>query len=255
VTATASSSSTIALTWAAVEGATSYKVYQGEEVLATVTETTYTVTGLEAEKEYCFNVTAINEVGESAKSENACATTLEKGNDPIVPEPEVPSAPKLTAEATSDTTIVLTWNSVMTATSYKVYQGEEVIATVTETTYTVTGLTENTEYCFAVTAINENGESNKSAEVCATTKPDAINELEVSFNIYPNPVNDKLYIETLTPALTVEIYDIYGRVQNLSNSATQQLSNSIDVTNLNSGVYFVKVVTANGEAVQRFIKK
>ena len=30
---------------------------------------------------------------------------------------------------------------------------------------------------------------------------------------------------------------------------------SIDVADLNSGVYFVKVVTENGEAVQRFIKK
>jgi hypothetical protein len=38
-------------------------------------------------------------------------------------------------------------------------------------------------------------------------------------------------------------------------SATQQLSNSIDVSDLNSGVYFVKVVTENGEVVKRFIKK
>ena len=38
-------------------------------------------------------------------------------------------------------------------------------------------------------------------------------------------------------------------------SETQKLRNSIDVTNLNSGVYFVKIVTENGEAVQRFIKK
>ena len=38
-------------------------------------------------------------------------------------------------------------------------------------------------------------------------------------------------------------------------SKTQKLRNSIDVTNLNSGVYFVKIVTENGEAVQRFIKK
>ena len=37
-------------------------------------------------------------------------------------------------------------------------------------------------------------------------------------------------------------------------SATQQLSNSIDVTNLNSGVYFVKVVAENGETIKRFIK-
>ena len=54
---------------------------------------------------------------------------------------------------------------------------------------------------------------------------------------------------------TIEIYDVYGRIQNLSNSATQQLSNSINVDNLNSGVYFVKVVTENGEVVKRFVKK
>jgi hypothetical protein len=54
---------------------------------------------------------------------------------------------------------------------------------------------------------------------------------------------------------TIEIYDVYGRIQNISNSATQQLSNSINVDNLNSGVYFVKVVTENGEVVKRFVKK
>ena len=34
-------------------------------------------------------------------------------------------------------------------------------------------------------------------------------------NVYPNPVNDRLYIETqtLTQTLTVEIYDVYGRHQ------------------------------------------
>ena len=70
-------------------------------------------------------------------------------------------------------------------------------------------------------------------------------------------MNDRLYIETqtLTQTLTIEIYDVYGRIQKLRNSETQKLRNSIDVSNLKSGVYFVKVVTENGEAVQRFIKK
>ena len=252
VTATAVSASSITLTWAAVDGATNYNVYSADTLVANVTETTYTVTGLEAEKEYCFNVTAINEVGESVKSENACATTLEKGNDPVVPEPEVPSAPKVKAEATSDSTIVLTWNPVMTATSFNVYSDTVVIATVTETTYTVTGLEAEKEYCFTVTAINENGESAKSEVACATTKPDAIAENVAAFNIYPNPVSDKLYIETQTQTQTIEIYDMFGRQQSMVNG---QQSMVIDVTNLNSGVYFVKVVTANGEAVQRFVKK
>ena len=41
---------------------------------------------------------AINRESQSEKSEDACATTL-KGNEPVVPEPTVPAAPVLTAEA------------------------------------------------------------------------------------------------------------------------------------------------------------
>ena len=76
-----------------------------------------------------------------------------------------------------------------------------------------------------------------------------------SINLHPNPVNDKLYIETqtLTQTLTIEIYDVYGRCQELSAVSCQP--SVIDVSGLNSGVYFVKVVTENGEAVQCFIKK
>ena len=80
----------------------------------------------------------------------------------------------------------------------------------------------------------------------------SITEENISFDIYPNPVNNRLYIETQT--LTIEIYDIYGRRQ-VTETPSHQDNLSIDVSSLNSGVYFVKVVTENGEAVQRFIKK
>ena len=79
-------------------------------------------------------------------------------------------------------------------------------------------------------------------------------EENIYFDIYPNPVNDKLYIETETEIKEVVVYDVYGRVQNLRNSKTQKLRNSIDVTDLNSGVYFVKIVTSEGEVVKRIIK-
>ena len=51
----------------------------------------------------------------------------------------------------------------------------------------------------------------------------------------------------------VVVYDIYGRQQELSAISGQQTV--IDVSKLNSGVYFVKVVTENGEAVRHFVKK
>ena len=104
----------------------------------------------------------------------------------------------------------------------------------------------DSKYSFAIT---------NSRELVANFEvTESIEELTSLFNIYPNPVNDKLYIETLTQTqtLTVEIYDVYGRQQSMVNG---QQSMVIDVTNLNSGVYFVKVVAENGEAVRRFIKK
>ena len=81
---------------------------------------------------------------------------------------------------------------------------------------------------------------------------DAIEEMTTSLSIYPNPVNDRLYIETETEVEEVVVYDVYGRQQSTVNG---QQTLSIDVANLNSGIYFVKVVTTEGEVVKRFIKK
>ena len=167
VTATADSESAITLTWKAVSGALSYKVYQGGEVIASgITNTTYTVIGLDAETEYCFNLTAVNETGESVSSETACATTLEA--------PKAPAAPVVTATADDDSAITLTWNDVENATSYNVYKGAGTSTTllasnITATTYTVQGLSPATTYCFNVTAVNEVGESESSETAYATT--------------------------------------------------------------------------------------
>ena len=83
---------------------------------------------------------------------------------------DVPAAPAVEATANTNA-IVLTWAAVETATSYNVYQGAEKLANVTELTYTVEGLDFDTEYCFTVTAVNENGES-QATEACATTEKD-----------------------------------------------------------------------------------
>ncbi len=82
---------------------------------------------------------------------------------------------------------------------------------------------------------------------------DNINELSTSLLLYPNPVNDKIYIETEVEVEDVVVYDIYGRRQELSAVSCQP--SAFDVSNLKSGVYFVKVVTSEGETLKRFVKK
>ena len=155
--------------------------------------------------------------------------------------------------------ITVAWDAVEGAKGYDVFVNTEKVQDFqmgyTNGTAYVMGSNQETTFEFYVVAFNDETESEPSEICTVVVKADAIEEMNASFNIYPNPVNDKLYIEAETEIEEVVIYDIYGRVQNLKNSETQKLRNSIDVTNLNSGVYFVKVVTEKGEAVQRFIKK
>ncbi|MBO7287112.1 MAG: T9SS type A sorting domain-containing protein [Bacteroidales bacterium] len=263
---------TITLTWDAIEGATSYNIYTpsgfDSHVLG-LEDTTYTFEGLTAGKEYCFEVSAVYPTDESDAVE-VCATTKtegeDDGEDPEYPEQTtVPAAPVINVYAENSGLIVIEWEAVETAMFYYVYHKGKLVGDgqVLGTEVEIL-VNPETEYCFTVTAVNTIGESEHSNEACATTpaegedpeNPDSnIEVAENDFVIYPNPVNDRLYIETQTLTQTIEIYDVYGRIQNLSNSATQQLSNSINVDNLNSGVYFVKVVTENGEVVKRFVKK
>ena len=167
------------------------------------------------------------------------------------------------ATAIDDNTIKVEWNAVESAESYNVYRASltrnseyEFIANVKETSFTDTGLDANTKYFYSVTAVYADGsESEKSESAEATTKPESIEELSLAFNIYPNPVSDKLYIETEVEVEEVVVYAITGVIVGQQSTVNSQQSLTIDVTNLNSGVYFVKIVTENGESVQRFIKK
>lgn len=82
---------------------------------------------------------------------------------------------------------------------------------------------------------------------------ESISELSSSFNIYPNPASDRLFIETENEINEVVVYDVYGRIQ--QTMVNDQQSLSIDVSNLSNGVYFVKIKSENNEVVKRFIKK
>ena len=83
---------------------------------------------------------------------------------------------------------------------------------------------------------------------------DGVEEL-TSFRIYPNPVNDRLYIEAEVEIEEVVVYDIYGRQQ--VNKTTRQQDNemTVDVSELNSGIYFVRIKTVDEVVTKRFIKQ
>ena len=143
----------ITLNWSEIPGAAKYGVYSYNKSTKkytkldlTVTGTTYTVTGLEDDTEYTFFVQAYNNKW-LAGSDESYATA--KTNAGI-------TYPVVTAKG-GDKQITLSWTKVSGATKYGVYKFAnnkytKVDLVVTGTSYTVTGLEEDTEYTFFVQA-------------------------------------------------------------------------------------------------------
>ena len=77
-------------------------------------------------------------------------------------------------------------------------------------------------------------------------------DLVTNFNIFPNPANNQVTIETneLTN-VSLEIYDINGR--KLQQQSLQN-TNTINIENLQAGVYFFKINSDQGSTMQRVIK-
>ncbi|WP_406472908.1 chitinase [Streptomyces sp. NBC_01615] len=75
LTAGTVTSSSVALSWSAVTGATGYAIYRDGVKVQTATGTSATVSGLSPSTAYSFQVAATNDAGESAKSATVTATT------------------------------------------------------------------------------------------------------------------------------------------------------------------------------------
>ena len=162
------------LTWNAVEGATSYRIYRstakgsGYSLLGTTTATSYTNTGAKAGTTYYYRVKACNDAGLSPYS-NVVSGKVKS----VTPKPSAPVV-KIGNSATSGKPM-LTWNAVSGATSYKVYRATSqngtysLLGTVTATSYTNTGAKAGVTYYYKVKAVNSAGESAFSNVVSGKT--------------------------------------------------------------------------------------
>lgn len=172
LTASGTTQTTTNLSWTASTdnvAVTGYDVYQGTTLKATVTGTTYSVTGLAASTSYDFSVKAKDAAGNiSAASNVATVVTLSPPTDTTAP-----TAPtSLVASGTTTTSTNLSWTAStdnVGVTGYDVYQGATLKATVTGTTYSVTGLTAGTAYTFSVKAKDAAGNISTSSNVVNVT--------------------------------------------------------------------------------------
>jgi len=71
--------------------------------------------------------------------------------------------------------------------------------------------------------------------------------------LYPNPVSDKLIIESQDVIDFVEIYNLMGALVYSQNDYGDKLE--INTADLPSGIYFVRLTTGDGTQVRRFVKE
>jgi hypothetical protein len=71
--------------------------------------------------------------------------------------------------------------------------------------------------------------------------------------VYPNPATDRLTIQTgSTDKITVEISDLNGQI--VSKYELAGSNNTIEVANLSTGSYLVRVLNNGNSSVKKFIK-
>jgi len=168
MTVTATTDTTVSLSWNSVTGAASYNVYRNGTKVNTsaVTATSFTDTGLSAGTNYSYTVASVDgsgNVGSQSGSVSATTTGTHQG---------LPAPTGMTVTTTTDTTVSLSWNPVTGAASYNVYRNGTKVNTspLTSTSFTDTGLSASTTYPYAAAAVDNTGAvGTLSSTVNATT--------------------------------------------------------------------------------------
>ena len=168
VTMTYSDSGKPKLTWSAVSGAASYRVYRSESrgtgysLLGTTTSTSYVNTGAAVGKTYYYRVKAVNSAGTSAYSNIVSGTAR-------TPAPAAPVLKGGTSSASGKPQ--LTWAAVDGAAKYDVYRSNSAdgtfskVGSTDKTTYVNTGAVQGVTYFYKIRAVGASGASGFSNTV------------------------------------------------------------------------------------------
>jgi hypothetical protein len=114
-----------------------------------------------------------------------------------------------------------------------------------------------------VLIVNDNVENNGgqvtgfSLAFCRLDQNLGLNTIKSSdFSIYPNPTRSSLNVNLNTDFVEgsiISVIDLQGRV--ISNVKVNDSSTTIDVSNLQTGVYIVKIDSTKGSISKKFIKE
>ena len=241
LTATALNASQISLSWTASTGATSYYVMRSTRqggpytrVASILSATTDTDQHLAASTTYYYVVEAVNSGGAGSPSQEASATTA----------PMAPTA--VHAKANGANEIDLVWTATKGADSYNILRGTSQggpysqVGTSSTPSDADGSLTAATQYYYVVQAMYNGSASANSAEVTATTTPNAPGS--VTATAASASVSLTWSASTGATSYTVLKSLVSGGPYLKAGSPT---STSLTVGGLTPGAMYYFVVTAN----------
>jgi len=178
--------STIDVSWTASTdnvAVTKYEIYANGVLNGETSTTNYTATGLSSNTNYSITVLAKDVANnKSAQSAAVNATTLTDNSAPSIPA-------NVTVTSITGTSFIVNWAASTDdtgVTNYEIYLNGSLHGSTSNTTYTATGLTENTAYAVRVSAKDAaNNSSAQSTAVNETTTTDGSNNIvELFFSEY-----------------------------------------------------------------------
>ena len=251
------------LSWTSTGNATSWVISitgAGVTRYDTVTTNPYTVTGLYADQQYSVMVMAVCGGGaaESGWSDAVTFTT-----DICTPVSNV------TVDNITASSATVNWNAVAGSMGYKLFYGfpgfydtEAQTAEVgaNSTNYTITGLAAETAYeVYVLNRCTETLYSNVTANDrvgFSTIAGNGIYDVETgTLTLYPNPASTTvtLTVTGFDGEVEVEIVDMNGK--RVSALRTQNSELQIDLGQIATGAYFVRVTGEHQTAVRKLIVK
>ena len=255
VTMTYSDSGKPKLTWSAVSGAASYRVYRSESrgtgysLLGTTTSTSYVNTGAAAGKTYYYRVKAVNSAGTSAYSNIVSGRA----------KAAIPAAPRVTiGNSSASGKPQLTWAAVDGAAKYEIYRstqqstGFTLLGTTTSTSYVNTGAAVGKTYYYKVRALNVDGAAGAySSTVSGAAKAVAPAAPTVTMT-YSDSGKPKLTWSAVSGAASYRVYRSESRGTGYSLLGTTTSTSYVNTGAAVGKTYYYRVKAVNSAGTSAY---
>ena len=232
------SETTVALSWTASTdnvGVAGYTIFLNDVPVNTTTNTSVTISELNAVTSYKIDVEAFDATGnKSVKTTVTVLTTDETA----------PTQPENFNAVPSLSTVELSWSAStdnVGVAKYQIYLNGDMYAAVETTNITVAGLTAGTQYAFSIEAIDgAENKSDKATVQVITLTVTGTSPVNIAPNIkaYPNPFTDYIII-SLPYDEKVTIYNSAGQCK--LKIALKNGINQINTSTLPFGFYLVQI--------------